>query len=111
MAGLSGAAACVPAFQFLYDLEMSDTVPLVSFIAMVSTVFRFILQFKMRHPKNLERNIIDYDIISISMPFVFLGSFFGIILGKVIGDVWQNILLEFTLIWAIFTSYKKAVEL
>jgi hypothetical protein len=45
------------------------------------------------------------------MPFVFFGSFIGIILGKVIGNKWQNILLEFTLIWGIIRSYKKAVEI
>ena len=45
MAGLSGAGASAPAFQVFHNLPMKEAVPLVSLVAMVSTLFRFILNF------------------------------------------------------------------
>ena len=45
------------------------------------------------------------------MPLVFLGSFVGVIFGKLIGELGQNIVFGFTMFWSIYTSYKKAVEL
>jgi hypothetical protein len=35
------------------------------------------------------------------MPFVFLGSFYGIILGKMMGATLQVILFGFTVAWSI----------
>ena len=43
------------------------------------------------------------------MPFVFLGSFYGIILGKLIGSTAQVILFGFTVAWSIQTTAEKAL--
>jgi len=43
------------------------------------------------------------------MPFVFLGSFLGVILGKKLGSAFQVILFEITVAWSLFTTFKKAI--
>jgi len=111
MAGLSGAGASAPFFQIFHGMTMSEAVPLVSFVAMVSTVFRFILNYRQRHPKNPEKSSIDYEVVTVSIPLVFLGSFAGIILGRAIGELGQNIVFGITMAWSIYTSLVKGFEL
>ena len=84
--GISGAGSNIPVMLIFFGLDMEQAVPISSFVAVVATVFRFIINFKQKHPKNFERNTINYEVINITMPFVFLGSFFGVIIGKLIGD-------------------------
>jgi uncharacterized membrane protein YfcA len=84
--GISGAASTIPVMLIFFDLEMDQAVPISSFVAVFATVFRFIINFNQKHPKNIERNTINYEVISVTMPFVFLGSFLGVIFGKLIGD-------------------------
>ena len=84
--GISGAGSNIPYMLIFFGLQMEQAVPISSFISLVASLFRFILNFNQKHPRNPERNAINYEVVSITMPFVFLGSFFGILLGEIIGD-------------------------
>lgn len=88
---------------------MIEAVPISSFVAVCATAFRFFLNFNQKHPKNPNRLAINYEVIDIVMPFVFLGSFYGIILGKLIGSTAQVILFGFTVAWSIQTTAEKAL--
>ena len=59
--------------------------------------------------KNPERNAINYEVISITMPFVFLGSFYGVIIGKIIGDTAQTVIYGVTVAWSIYTTMQKVI--
>ena len=45
------------------------------------------------------------------MPFVFLGSFFGVIIGKLIGDKAQTVIYAVTVAWSIYTTVQKVIQL
>ena len=45
------------------------------------------------------------------MPCVFMGSFIGILLGKLLGEDIQIIIFGVTVAWSIYTTMKKACEL
>jgi hypothetical protein len=45
------------------------------------------------------------------MPCVFMGSFLGVILGKILGEDIQIIIFGTTVAWSIYTTTKKAFEL
>jgi uncharacterized membrane protein YfcA len=90
-------------------MNMTQAVPISAFVAVCATVSRFIKNFDKTHPRDENRNIINYEIVEITMPFVFLGSFFGVILGKMIGSTWQAVLFAVTVAWSIFTTIKKAM--
>jgi uncharacterized membrane protein YfcA len=83
--GLSGAGSNIPIMLIFFQLDMACAVPISAFVAVVATSFRFILNFKQKHPNNPERNCINYEIVQLTMPCVFLGSFLGVMLGKAIG--------------------------
>lgn len=81
MGGLSGAGTNIPIMLICYDMDMNAAVPLSAFVAVCATGFRFILNFNKRHPNSKERVAINYEVVEITMPFVFLGSFTGVKLG------------------------------
>jgi len=45
------------------------------------------------------------------MPAVFLGSFFGVLLGQVVGELCQLIVFGVTVAWSVKTTAFKACEL
>ena len=83
--GLSGAGSNIPIMLIFFKLDMSEAVPISAFVAVCATLFRFILNFNQKHPNNPHRNSINYEIVQLTMPCVFLGSFYGVLLGKAIG--------------------------
>ena len=107
--GLSGAGSNIPIMLIFFQLTMAEAVPISAFVAVVATTFRFILNFKQKHPNNPERNCINYEIVQLTMPCVFLGSFLGVMLGKAIGQLAQLIIFGVTVAWSIQTTTKKAL--
>lgn len=45
------------------------------------------------------------------MPAVFLGSFFGVLLGAIVGELCQLIVFGITVAWSVKTTTTKACEL
>jgi len=86
--GLSGAGSNIPIMLIFFDMDMSEAVPISAFVAVCATLFRFVFNFKQRHPTRNERNAINYEIVQLTMPCVFMGSFVGVLLGKIIGETW-----------------------
>ena len=99
--GLSGAGSNIPIMLIFFDMDMKEAVPVSAFVAVCATVFRFIFNFSKRHPTRKERNAINYEIVQLSMPSVFMGSFLGVLLGKAIGETWQMIVFGITVAWSI----------
>jgi len=84
MGGLAGAGNNIPTILIFFDMNMKEVVPITAFIGVTSTVFRFILNFSQRHPDAPNRCVINYEAVELTMPLVFLGSFYGVIIGKAI---------------------------
>jgi len=83
--GLSGAGSNIPIMLIFFDMDMTEAVPVSAFVAVVATSFRFVLNYNQMHPNNKERNSINYEVVTITMPAVFLGSLIGVQLGQLIG--------------------------
>jgi uncharacterized membrane protein YfcA len=109
--GLSGAGSNIPIMLICYDLEMHEAVPISAFVAVCATSFRFFLNFNQKHPNAEERCAINYEVVEITMPFVFLGSFYGVQLGKLIGELAQVCVFGITVCWSIQTTARKACQL
>lgn len=109
--GLSGAGSNIPIILIFYQFSMSRAVPLSACVAVVATSFRFVFNFKGKHPRDPNRNLINYEMVSVSMPLVFLGSFLGVMLGKLIGPMAQICIFEITVAWSIYTTAKKARDM
>lgn len=109
--GLSGAGSNIPIILIFYKLQMDRAVPLSACVAVIATTFRFIYNFNGKHPRDPKRNLINYEMVSVSMPLVFLGSFLGVMLGNLIGHVAQICVFEVTVLWSIYTTAGKAIKL
>lgn len=88
--GLSGAGSNIPIMLIFFNMGMAEAVPISAFVAVCATVFRFILNFNQLHPNKTNEKIaartsINYEIVSLVMPAVFLGSLFGVLSGPIIG--------------------------
>ena len=109
--GLSGAGSIIPIMLIFFDLHMFEAVPVSAFVAVCATCFRFLLNFNQMHPNCPERVAINYEVVEITMPFVFLGSFYGVQLGHIVGEIVQVVVFGVSVAWSIKTTLKKACEL
>lgn len=82
--GLSGGGVTIPIMLIFFDMDMKVAVPVSAFIAVCSTVLRFIINFNQLHPNNPERLTINYDVVVLTLPAVFLGSLIGVKIGLMI---------------------------
>jgi len=84
--GLSGASENIPILLIFFKMDMATAVPLSPVIAICATGFRFGINFNKSHPNRLERNLINYEVVTVAVPLVFLGSLIGVEMGPVIGN-------------------------
>ena len=101
MGGLSGAGTNIPIMLICYEMSMNQAVPLSASVAVFATVFRFILNFKQAHPNDKNRVAINYEVVEITMPFVFLGSFVGVKLGQQFPEWVRVVVFGVTVAWSI----------
>lgn len=86
--GLSGAGSIIPLMLICFDMDMKMAVPCSAFVAVISTGLRFMMNFNQRHPNDANRLALDYEVVKLVMPAVFLGSMVGVKLGNLIGSDW-----------------------
>ena len=79
-AGASASGILIPFFLLFFKLTLSQSIPIATFISFTSTLIRFLINFNKKHPKKHGCNQINYEIVQITCPFVFFGSFFGVAL-------------------------------
>lgn len=108
--GLSGAGSNIPIMLIFFNMTMEIAVPVSAFVAVCATSFRFLLNFNKKHPNNPDRSCINYEMVSLAMPAVFLGSFFGVLLGQVVGELCQLIIFGVTVAWSIKTTASKCSQ-
>ena len=76
--GLSGSGICIPVLLIFFKMNMDEAVPISVFIAVCGTLMRFFLNFNQMHPNKPNRLSLNYEIVLIAMPFVFLGTMMGV---------------------------------
>lgn len=109
--GLSGAGSNIPIMLIFFDLNMNEAVPISAFVAVSATLFRFYLNYNQRHPKRPERICINYEVVEITMPSVFFGSFLGVIISHNLTALAKEIIFATTVAWSINTTLKKAIQM
>lgn len=111
MGGLSGAGSNIPLMLIFFNMDMAEAVPLSAFVAVCATMFRFILNFNQKHPNAPKRNVINYEVVEITMPFVFLGAFIGVKLGELLGEIPRVLIFGIIVAWSIQTTFRKYRQL
>ena len=109
--GVSGAGSNIPIMLIFFNLSMKESVPLSAFVGCVATLFRFALNYSQKHPHRPERNTINYEVIEITMPAVFLGTFIGVILNQICPEMIKVTVFGVTVAWSLQTTHMKYLQL
>jgi len=70
-----------------------------------------VLNYNQRHPKRPNRLCINYEVVEITMPAVFFGSFLGVLISLKISNLVKESIFAVTVAWSIVTTFKKARQL
>ena len=76
--GLSGAGSNIPVMLIFFNMDMAQAVPVSAFVAVCATSLRFVMNYRQKHPQNAMRLSLNYDVVMLTMPSVFLGSMIGV---------------------------------
>ena len=105
--GLGGGGTLTPFMLIFLRLSIFECVPLANFFGFVAAATRFIINFKQKHPNQKKEKggklSIEYEIISLTMPILYLGTFFGVQINTVINE-WCLVLILFLVLG--FVAYK-----
>ena len=109
--GSSGAGNTIPLMLIFFQMDMHDIVPVSSFLAVCSTLVRFVINYDMTHPRRKERNLINYEVIEAVMPLVFFGSFAGVFIGKMLSSKVNATIYCVVITWSIVMTVQKYFKL
>lgn len=81
--GVGGGGTLIPFYMLFFKLPIEECIPIANLFGLIPSLIRFIINFKQRHPTNKFRLSIDYEIITLTMPLLYLGTLIGVRIGSV----------------------------
>ena len=66
--GLGGGGIMIPLIMIFMKMPIQECVPLANIFAMISAVTRFVYNFNQTHPYRPFKKIIDYEIVTLTIP-------------------------------------------
>jgi uncharacterized membrane protein YfcA len=76
--GIGGGGIMTPFMMIFMSIPITECIPLANSFALISAITRFIVNFKQTHPFRPLRKIIDYEVVTLTMPLVYLGTMMGV---------------------------------
>jgi hypothetical protein len=76
--GIGGGGIMTPFMMIFMSIPITECIPLANSFALISAIARFIVNFKQTHPFRPLRKIIDYEVVTLTMPLVYLGTMMGV---------------------------------
>ena len=111
IAGIGGGGVVIPLAMGCWGFGVSEAVAISNSTVFAGAVLRFIgFSTKEKHP-HAPRTVIDYNLASLMMPAVFLGSFTGFFLVPMIPEASITIILTLLLAYLTYNTYRKTVVL
>ncbi len=77
--GIGGGAIVVPIIMIFFSFDIKTAVPVSNVLVFVSAFIRFFAAFGEHHPRNAGKLVVDYELVLLLLPTLFLGSLFGVI--------------------------------
>lgn len=79
--GVGGGGIVIPILMIFMKIPISECVPITNAFGLIVGLTRFIYNFKQMHPYRPWRKIVDYEIVTLTMPMVYFGSLIGVQIG------------------------------
>ena len=86
ISGLGGGAIVIPMLMFFFKVEQREAIAISTFSIFAGSITRFLVTYKNRHPKK-DSPCVDYSVISVMMPAVFVGSSAGVFFNTIMPPV------------------------
>lgn len=109
--GLGGGGIIIPFMMIFFYLPIKECVPIANFFGFAAAFIRFCLNFKMKHPNKKERLVIDYEIIQLTMPLLYLGTLIGVRIGMIMSPLQVAVSLTIVLVYVAQKSLAKAIDI
>lgn len=111
--GIGGGGLIIPLAIGCWGFKTSEAVSLSNSTVFLGSLIRFFgFSIRQKHPNSSqERTIIDYNVASIMIPAVLLGSFSGLYLSALLPEAVTMILMTVLLLFMTYNTYKKMVKL
>ena len=77
IAGVGGGGVAIPIIMAMFKFSTKPAIAISSFAIFFTTIARFIMNFKERHPQKSNVVVIDYDLVAIMMPTTLAGAQIG----------------------------------
>ena len=74
VAGIGGGGVAIPIIMAMFGFTTKPAIAISSFSIFLTTLVRFVLNFRERHPEKANVVVIDYDLVAIMMPTTLAGA-------------------------------------
>ena len=102
--GLSGGGVIMPTAAAFFNVNTVHSIAWSNFSIFVSGLIRIVINFNVRHPLKNWATLVDYNVVTIMMPFCIIGSAIGIIVNPVIPSMVIIIVMEVIILGVLITS-------
>ena len=111
IAGVGGGGVAIPIIMAFFVFTTKPAIAISSFSIFLTTLARFIMNFKERHPDKENVVVIDYDLVSIMMPTTLAGAQIGAVILVVFPSIIIQIILTLMLGFLAIQSAFKGIEI
>jgi len=108
--GIGGGGIIVPLLIIVFEFEPKFAIPLSNFTILGCSLMNVYLNMKKRHP-NVDRPLVDWDLIMVMEPLTMAGAVFGAYLSKILPDWFLVISLMLVLGYTTNTTLRKGISL
>ena len=110
--GVGGGVILAPLLIGFLHFSAKESIALTSGIVAESALIRFIFfSAHSKHPDRPEATEIDYNIVRVAYPMFLVGSYFGVILSVILGELILTILILTVLTALSIQVLRKAISL
>jgi uncharacterized membrane protein YfcA len=113
--GLGGGGILIPFLLIFFKLSIFESVPIANLFGLIASLTRFLINFRQMHPNPKKaahgKLCVEYEIVMLTMPLLYLGTLFGVQIGTIISEVALAITLAGTLALVTYSTSLKALSL
>jgi uncharacterized membrane protein YfcA len=108
--GIGGGALLMPIIIIFFDTDVAVASPISNFCIFLSSLMRFIINFKQTHPERT-KVMQNYDIAVLFTPLLMVGSSIGVMVNLVLPSLISTIALVLVVAVMSYDCFKKFKKL
>ncbi len=109
--GIGGGAILVPIYTFVFSFTVGGAIPLSKATILSGALVNIIMQHNSRKSQDINKLLIDYNLVSFIVPLILAGTMIGVILTKMLPASLIFLFLIGYLFMSAFKILKKARQL